>query len=56
MGLNLLGLFEVVEIISDKIGESFLLIFLFEYIIIVELLVFFVEEYIEYFSVVGFFD
>lgn len=56
MGLNSSGLLEVVETISDKIGESLSPTLLFEHTTIAELSAFLAEEYIEHFSAAGSLD
>ncbi|WP_368650522.1 SDR family NAD(P)-dependent oxidoreductase [Bacillus inaquosorum] len=53
MGLNSSGLLEVVETISDKIGESLSPTLLFEHTTIAELSAFLAEEYAEHFSAAG---
>lgn len=45
-GLDLLFLFNVVQEIGVKIGVDFFLMLLFEYIMIVELVVYFVDDYL----------
>ncbi|MGY0654664.1 polyketide synthase PksL [Bacillus subtilis] len=53
MGLNSSGLLEVVETISDKIGESLSPTLLFEHTTIAELSAFLAEEYAEHFCAAG---
>lgn len=56
MGLNSSGLLEVVETISDKIGESLSPTLLFEHTTIAELSAFLAEKYAEHFCAAGSLD
>ncbi|MFT4400843.1 SDR family NAD(P)-dependent oxidoreductase [Bacillus sp. SW14] len=56
MGLNSSGLLEVVETISDKIGENLSPTLLFEHTTIAELSAFLTEDYGEHFSAAGSLD